>query len=138
MQGHMSEGDPTATADTRECDQEAAAEAKKPTELGSSPTAAAPPVAPPVAPKKQTACAGDSGGWGEPACRVMSGPDDPPSGWGVESRQTPAKRPRQTPAKRARQVFLDMIEVAENRKYAAQRDFDEACDAWVDADSQRC
>ena len=33
-------------------------------------------------------------------------------------------------------MFLDKIEVAENRKYAAQRDFDEACDAWLNADSQ--
>ena len=41
MQGQMSEGDATAKADICECDQEAAAEAKKPTELGSSPTAAA-------------------------------------------------------------------------------------------------
>ena len=47
MQGQMSEGDPTAKADTRECDQEAAAEAKKTTVLGSSSTAA-------VAPKQQT------------------------------------------------------------------------------------
>ena len=127
----MSEGDPTAKADTRECDQEAAAEAKKPTELGSSPTAAAEAKKTTVlgssstaaAPKqvekkaKGRACGGGRGGNGD--------------------RQTPAKRARQTPAKRARQVFLDRIEVAENRKYAAQRDFDEACDAWVDAYSQR-
>ena len=81
MQQQMSEGDPTTTADTRECDQEAATEAKKPTELGSSPTAAAPPVTP----KQQTACAGDSGGWGEPARLVMSrsGKTGPPGGPGV-------------------------------------------------------
>ena len=68
MQGQMSEGDP---ADTRECHEEAAAEAKKPTELGSSPTAAAEAkkptklggsptaAAPPVAQKPQT---GGNGG----------------------------------------------------------------------------
>ena len=47
MQRQMSEGDPTATADTRECDQQAAAEATTTTVLGSSSTAT-------VAPKQQT------------------------------------------------------------------------------------
>ena len=47
MQRHISEGDPTAVADTRECDQQAAAEATTTTVLSSSSTAT-------VAPKQQT------------------------------------------------------------------------------------
>ena len=81
MQQQMSEGNPTATADTRECDQEAAAEAKKPTELGSSPTAAAPPAAPPVAPKQQT----DE--WGDALRKFgITLSKEPTSGWGVETK----------------------------------------------------
>ena len=87
MQGQMSEGDP---ADTRECHQEAAADAKKPTELGSSPTAAAEAkkptklggspttAAPPVAQKPQT---GGNGGWGAAvAPKLQTGGN---GGWGA-------------------------------------------------------
>ena len=98
MQGQMSEGDPTATADTRECDQEAAAEATTTTVLSSSSTAT-------VAPKQQT----DE--WGDALRKFgITLSKEPTSEWGVETkakggacgggrggngdRQTPAKRDR--------------------------------------------
>ena len=144
MQGRMSEGDPTAKADTRECDQEAAAEAKKPTELGSSPTAAAEAkkptklggsptaAAPPVAQKPQT---GGNGGWGAAAHKRAVDKQQKAyvEGWTAYAEEST----RQTPEKRARQVFLDRIEDAENRKYAAECDFKEACGDWDVADHER-
>ena len=84
MQRHISEGDPTAVADTRECDQQAAAEATTTTVLSSSSTAT-------VAPKQQTqemqtskgelsgGRAPTNGGWDIRGIVLT----EEPSGWGT-------------------------------------------------------
>ena len=125
MQRQMSEGDPTATTDTRECDQEAAAEATTTTMLGSSSTAT-------VAPKQQT---------GQRGFGIT--PSTEPSGWGIkknakgESCGWGGYGGRQTSAERAREVFLARIEDAEQRKLKAEMDFDEALGAYNEADGRR-
>ena len=128
MQGQMSEGDPTAKADTRECDQEAAAPpvAQKPQTRGNGGWGA------PVAQKPQT---GGNGGWGAAAHKRAVDKQQKAyvEGWTAYAEEST----RQTPEKRARQVFLDRIEDAENRKYAAECDFKEACGDWDVADHER-